>query len=343
MMKMTIEEARENLGGTKVHAVAIQKGGTGKTTITSDICYTLAKMGFKVLAIDSDPQASLSGLCNKSEEELGLQDMYEMLLNAIERKKRFSFDEVKKIWVELDENGVNIKAPTYVAPKYRSLETETRYFGFDLIPATIDLADFDIKFNKSAGLGSSGGTALKYFVDQIKKEMDYDFIIIDTCPGLNMIAYNAICAGVDGTIIPINLEPMTIKGAQNLINTTTEIQELLWDNQHCIHKGILGVIKNQYAPRLKIQQRFEGVVETFFPIPAFKTTIPSKTSCDTAHDLGRLYSEYDPKVAKKFEELVDEIIKEDIRRSSETELVLVRKFGQEVWDAVNERKGGEQA
>ena len=50
-MKMTVEEAREKLGGTKVHAVAIQKGGTGKTTITSDICYTLAKMGFKVLAI----------------------------------------------------------------------------------------------------------------------------------------------------------------------------------------------------------------------------------------------------------------------------------------------------
>ena len=75
-MKMTIDEAREKLGGTKVHAVAIQKGGTGKTTITSDLCYTLAKMGFKVLAIDSDPQASLSGLCNKQDETLGLQTLH---------------------------------------------------------------------------------------------------------------------------------------------------------------------------------------------------------------------------------------------------------------------------
>ena len=114
-------------------------------------------------------------------------------------------------------------------------------------PTGFDLANYDINLNKSAELGSSGGTALKYFVDLIKKNMDYDFIIIDTCPGLNMIAYNAICAGIDGTIIPINLEPMTIKGAQNLINTTTEIQELLWENQGCIHKGILGVIKNQYV------------------------------------------------------------------------------------------------
>lgn len=338
-MKMTIDEAREKLGGTKVHAVAIQKGGTGKTTITSDLCYTLAKMGFKVLAIDSDPQASLSGLCNKQDETLGLQTLYELLLYSLKKRIPFTFDDVKKVWIEYDENGNNIKAPRYIAPKYRSVETESRPFGFDLIPASIDLANYDINLNKSAELGSSGGTALKYFVDLIKKNMDYDFIIIDTCPGLNMIAYNAICAGIDGTIIPINLEPMTIKGAQNLINTTTEIQELLWENQGCIHKGILGVIKNQYAPRLKIQQRFEGVVETFFPIPAFKTTIPSKTSCDTAHDLGRLYSEYDPKVGKKFEELVEEIIKEDIRRAPEAELIKVEKFGQEVWDAVNEKKG----
>ena len=63
-MNTNVNELREKLGGTKVHAVAVQKGGTGKTTITSDICFTLAKMGFKVLAIDSDPQASLSSLCN---------------------------------------------------------------------------------------------------------------------------------------------------------------------------------------------------------------------------------------------------------------------------------------
>ena len=104
------------------------------------------------------------------------------------------------------------------------------------------------------------------------------------------------------------------------------------------HKGILGVVKNQYAPRLKIQKRFDDVVETFFPIPSFETTIPSKTSCDIAHDEGRLYSEYDSKIGKIFKELADEIVAEDIRRADEKETVVVKEFGKTVWEAVNKNK-----
>ena len=77
MTKKSIDELRKELGGCKVHPIVIQKGGVGKSTLTSDICYTLARKGFKVLAIDTDPQASLSSLCNidiEDEEVLGLQE-----------------------------------------------------------------------------------------------------------------------------------------------------------------------------------------------------------------------------------------------------------------------------
>lgn len=342
-MKMNVEEIRSKLGGTKVHAVAVQKGGTGKTTITSDICYTLARMGFKVLAIDSDPQASLSSLCNVDilGNVPGLDNMYATYINAYKSRKRITIEDIRPIWVELDENGKNTKAPSFVKPIPKSTEMEEKPFGFDLIPAKIELAGVDIHLSTTSALGRTAGLCLYSMIDMIKKGMDYDFIIIDTCPGLGNLVYNAIAAGIDGTIIPINLEPLTIRGAQNLINTITEIQELL-GNLGIIHKGVLGIVKNQYAPRLKIQQRFEGVVETFFPIPTFKTTIPTKTSCDVAHDRGRLYSEYDPKVGNRFEELVDEIIKEDIRRAEEKEVVLVKSFGPEEWAKINEKRGDEE-
>ena len=229
-----------------------------------------------------------------------------------------------------------------MAPVKGSIEMESRPFGFDLIPAKIELAGWDILLSTNSALGRASGISLNRIVEVIKESMDYDFIIIDTCPGLGNLVYNSIAAGIDGTIIPVNLEPLTIKGAQNLINTITEIQKLL-NSAGIIHKGVLGIVKNQYAPRLKIQQRFEGVVETFFPIPTFKTTIPTKTSCDVAHDRGRLYGEYDPKVGKKFEELAEEIVKEDIRRASEKEVILIKDFGVEEWKKVKEGGGEEDA
>lgn len=325
---LTVEEIKEKLGGTKVHAIAVQKGGTGKTTASSDLAYTLAKKGFKVLLIDSDPQASLSSLCNVdtiNDDVKGLQDIYEY---ALMNKGRINLDEIKNIWVG--------KEPVYVKPiresgKYVNKEVK---FGFDLIPANINLANCDIALAND----NRGALMLYSVVCRIKEEMDYDYILIDTCPGLSTIAYNAITAAVDGVIVPINLEPMTIKGAQNLINVTTEIQHLL-DRLGVVHKGIAGIIKNQYAPRLNIQKRFSNIVETFWPIPTFEASIPNKTSCDTAHDLGRLYSEYDPKVGQIYEELVDEIIALDIYRANEKEPIYVEEFGEEIWNMINENNG----
>lgn len=325
---LSIDEIRQKLGGTKVHAIAVQKGGTGKTTASSDLAYTLAKKGFKVLLIDSDPQASLSSLCNVdtiNDDVMGLQDIY---AHALENEGKIYLDDLKNIWVD--------KAPVFVKPirengRYVNKEVP---FGFDLIPANINLANCDIDLAND----NRGALMLYKFVAKIKDSMDYDYILIDTCPGLSTIAYNAITAAVDGVIVPVNLEPMTIKGAQNLINVTTEIQHLLY-RMKVVHKGIAGIIKNQYAPRLNIQKRFANIVETFWPIPCFEASIPNKTSCDTAHDLGRLYSEYDPKVGQIYEELVDEIIKLDIYRSTETEPIFVEEFGEEIWNMINENNG----
>lgn len=350
-MKQSIEQIKNKLGGCKVHPVVIQKGGVGKSTLTSDICYTLAKKGFKVLAIDTDPQASLSSLCNvdiEDENIKGLQDIYEALELQFQGYKT-SYDELKSVWYEDDGNGGNLKAPTYkkAIKEGNRLVNKSIPFGFDLIPANINLADWDLRLSQSRG-----GMLLSVFIALVRKYDNYDFIIMDNPPGLNSLSYNSIAAGIDGCIIPINLEPMTIRGAQNLINTTTEIQNILWfetsegmitdrikKNAIC-HKGILGVVKNQYAPRLKIQKRFEDVVKKFFPIPCFETTIPNKTSCDTAHDLGRLYSEYDTKVSKVFDSLVDEIIAEDIRRADEKEPFFVESFGEEIWEEINANKDG---
>jgi len=329
--KLSLEEKKELLGGTKIHAIAVQKGGTGKTTVASDIAYTLAKKGYKVLLIDSDPQASLSALCNVDITDSnieGLQDLYEYALQA---NGKINLEEIKDVWVG--------KKPTYLIPTYsaekRAYIKENKEFGFDFIPTNIVLANYDLALTNS----KIGGLMLFFITQKIAAEMDYDYILIDTCPGLSTIAYNAIAASVDGVIVPINLEPMTITGAQNLINITTDIQELLYKGKGIVHKGIAGIIKNQYAPRMKVQSKFSDIVETFWPIPCFETSVPNKVNCDTAHDLGRMFSEYDPKIGQIFDDLTEEIVAIDIYRRNETEPVFVKEFGEELWKAVNADKG----
>ena len=97
LQNMTADEIRKYLGGTKVHAVSIQKGGTGKTLTTSDLGYTLAQKGFKVLLIDADPQASLSMLCGINIADLevkGLQDIYDLYLQL---DGEMDFDDIGKL------------------------------------------------------------------------------------------------------------------------------------------------------------------------------------------------------------------------------------------------------
>jgi len=323
----SVDEIRELLGNeTKIHSVVIQKGGVGKSTASLDLCFTLAKMGFSVLGVDSDPQGSLTMLCNvESEDEdmKGLHTIYDVYFENLEEGRSLEYEEIKDA----------IHRPTYKKPaknesgKWEEKEFE---FGFDFIPTNLDLAGYDLILAKPGH-----GYVLSNVLKVITKHNHYDFVIIDSLPGLHALSYNCImAAATGGCIVPINLEPMTVKGAKNLVMTTSEIQHISWE-RGIVHKGIVGIIRNQYSPRMSVQRKYDDVVKELFPISIFDNTIPNKTVCDKAHSLGRAFSDYDPKTGEIFKELCYEIIAEDIRRNNESEPVFVDEFGVELWDEFN--------
>ena len=323
----SVDEIRELLGNeTKTHSVVIQKGGVGKSTASLDLCFTLSKMGFSVLGVDSDPQGSLTMLCNvdsENENMEGLHTIYDKYFEAIEEGRGLEYEEIKDAIVR----------PTYRKPaknengKWEEAEFD---FGFDFIPTNLDLASYDLILAKPGH-----GYVLNNVLKIINKNKHYDFVIIDSLPGLHALSYNCIMASASGgCIVPINLEPMTVKGAKNLVMTTSEIQHISWD-KGIVHKGIVGIIRNQYSPRMSVQRKYDDVVKELFPISIFDNTIPNKTVCDKAHSLGRAFSDYDPKTGEIFKELCYEIIAEDIRRNTETEPIFVDEFGVELWDEYN--------
>ena len=85
----TIDKTKKTISKTTVIAVAIDKGGSGKTTVTCNLGYTLSELGYKVLLIDTDHQKNLSHTFGYDENEKNFytaftqrQDIREHILNT---------------------------------------------------------------------------------------------------------------------------------------------------------------------------------------------------------------------------------------------------------------------
>ena len=145
-----------------VLAVAIQKGGTGKTTTTLSLGVELARMGRRVLLIDIDPQSNLTQAVGHDPTQIE-HSVYEVLLN-----------------------------PTY-GPGFATLATS---YGVDLVPATLTLAGAELTLAGRFGRELLLRTALA----EARKE--YDYILIDSPPSLGVFTVNALrAAGITGPAV----------------------------------------------------------------------------------------------------------------------------------------------
>ena len=161
------------MNDTKVISVSCQKGGVGKTLVSLNLSYALSKLGYKVLLIDMDPQASASLLLNidiGDDEMPGIASIFEYVMYCLKERAEIDPDILKKC----------INRPTYTIPvrKNKTYVSENVEFGFDLIPSSIELANYDILLNNFDIAGMKfGGYVMQQIIKVFKKNFDYDFNI----------------------------------------------------------------------------------------------------------------------------------------------------------------------
>lgn len=248
----------------RIIAIANQKGGVGKTTTSINLSACLAELDKKVLTIDLDPQGNTTSGIGLNKGELG-NTIYELLL---------------------DECTV------------RSCIYQTQIENLNIIPANVNLSGAEIEL---LGINEKE-YLLKNAVDYIQD--DYDYIIIDCPPALNMLTVNAMTTA-NSILVPIQCEYYALEGLSQLIHTIDLVQQRL--NPKVL---IEGVVFTMYDARTNLSMQVVENVKENLNTVIYKTIIPRNVKLAEAPSHGLPIDLYDKRSAgaESYRLLAKEII-----------------------------------
>lgn len=248
----------------KIIAIANQKGGVGKTTTSINLSACLAEKGKKVLVIDTDPQGNTTSGFGIEKNELD-NTIYELILGECPIR-----DCVIKNVIE----------------------------NVSVLPANVNLAATEIEL-----IGVERKEyILKNEVDYVKNE--YDFIIIDCPPSLNMLTINAMTTA-DSVLVPIQCEYYALEGLSQLIHTVNLVKERL--NPEL---DMEGVVFTMYDSRTNLSMQVVDNVKQNLKQKVYNTLIPRNIRLAEAPSYGLPINKYDAKSAgaEAYMQLAEEII-----------------------------------
>jgi len=253
----------------RIIAIANQKGGVGKTTTAINLSACLAEAGKSVLTIDLDPQGNTTSGLGLEKEELE-NTLYELMIGKCTIR-----ESIRK----------------------------TKIDNLCLIPSDINLAGAEIELLDI----SEKEYILKNEVDYI--EDDFDFIVIDCPPSLNMLTINAMTTA-DTILVPIQCEYYALEGLSQLIHTINLVQ-----NRLNPALKMEGVVFTMYDARTNLSLQVVENVKSNLDTTIYKTIIPRNIRLAEAPSYGLPINLYDGRSAgaESYRLLAKEVIeREDI-------------------------------
>lgn len=261
---------------TKIYAIANQKGGVGKTTTCVNLAASLVATKKRVLLIDLDPQGNATMGSGVNKNEID-KSIYDVLTGR---------EDIKDCLV-MSESG-----------KYNVLPANG-----DLTAAEIEMLTLE---NKERRLQ----TALNQIRDQ------YDYMLIDCPPSLNMLTLNALTA-CNGVIIAMQCEYYALEGLSALVGTINQIQQVLNPDLK-----IEGLLRTMYDPRNSLTNDVSAQLSQHFGDRLFRTCIPRNVRLAEAPSFGMPVLAFDrqSKGAIAYLALAGELIRrnEAVTKSAET-------------------------
>jgi chromosome partitioning protein len=213
------------------------KGGSGKTTTAAHLAQHFALQGFRVLAIDLDPQASLSALHGYQPE----------------------FD--------VDENGTLYGAIRYDEQR-RELADIIRptYFPLlDIIPANIELMEFEHETPKALAQRQEGDPLFFARVARVLGSVEdrYDVVVIDCPPQLGFLTLSALCAAT-AVLIPVHPQMLDVMSMSQFLLMTSDLLEVVAKAGGNMNYDWMRYLVTRYEPGDGPQAQMVGFMQSLF-------------------------------------------------------------------------------
>jgi chromosome partitioning protein len=224
----------------KILAVTNQKGGVGKTTTCVNLAASLVATRKKVLLVDLDPQGNATMGSGIDKNALE-RSVYDVLVHQL---------------------------------PVAEVAMHSEQAGYDVLPANGDLTAAEVELLNVIGREFRLREALAI------ERAEYDYVIIDCPPSLNMLTVNALGAA-DGVLIPMQCEYYALEGLTALLDTIARVKQVINPQLE-----IEGLLRTMYDPRNSLTNDVSAQLAQHFGDRLYRTVIPRNVRLAEAPSFG---------------------------------------------------------